>query len=139
MDDAYNETVYAELAYYTLSHPDKEYFIHQHLVDAYLAQFADEKTKEIAIIFSLVGLYLFSELGYTGKEVQLAHMKLSKNKVVWPKIVLPLKRGGFNIHDILQSAPGREKDELIKSWANFVWNAYHESHESIRILVKGIL
>ena len=49
MDDAYSETVYAELAYYTLSHPDKEYFIHQHLVDAYLAEFADENEESLCL------------------------------------------------------------------------------------------
>jgi hypothetical protein len=52
---------YNELSYYTLGHPDKKYFIHQHLVDAYTAQKADENTKPIAITFDLVGLYLYVE------------------------------------------------------------------------------
>ncbi len=69
-----------ELSFYTLSLQDK-YFIHQHIVDAYAAQTADINTKPIKIIFSLVGLYLFIEKKYTGREVQLAHMQMAKNKI----------------------------------------------------------
>jgi len=48
-----------ELSFYSMSHPDRDYFIHQHVVDAYQAQMANEDVKEIAIIFALLGLYLF--------------------------------------------------------------------------------
>ena len=61
---------YHELAFYTLAHPDKDYFIHQHIVDAFQAQTADEHSKPIAIIFSLAGLYLSAEKGYSGRTVQ---------------------------------------------------------------------
>ncbi len=63
---------YYELSFYTLAHPDKD-FIHQHIVDAYAAQTASEKTKPITIYFSLAGLYLFIEKDYTGRQVQKAH------------------------------------------------------------------
>jgi len=36
-----NDELYNELAHYTLSHPDPS-FLHQHVVDAYAAQYADE-------------------------------------------------------------------------------------------------
>ena len=69
-----------ELIFYTLGHPDMAYFIHQHVVDAYTAQNADEKTKPIAITFALAGLYLYVEMKYSGRQVQLAHIQMSKNK-----------------------------------------------------------
>jgi len=47
--DAYNE-----LAYYTLSHADPS-FIHQHIVDAFAAQNADEHSKPISVAFALLG------------------------------------------------------------------------------------
>jgi hypothetical protein len=55
---------YNELLYYTLCHQDIGYFIHQHVVDAYTAQTADNNTKPIAIIFALVGLYLSKWLSF---------------------------------------------------------------------------
>ncbi len=45
---------YYELSYYTISHPSLS-FIHQHIVDAYAAQHADEKTKPIELIPNLIG------------------------------------------------------------------------------------
>lgn len=63
------QQMYNQLAFYTLSHPDKIFFIHQLVVDAYTAQHADAQTKPIAITFALAGLYLVVEKNYTGKQV----------------------------------------------------------------------
>jgi hypothetical protein len=49
-----------ELSFYTLAHPDPA-FIHQHIVDASIAQTANEDTKPIAVAFSLIGLCLYLE------------------------------------------------------------------------------
>ncbi len=70
---------YNELSYYTLAHTDPS-FIHQHIVDAYAAQHADENTKSITLTFALVGLYLHIEKKYSGKEVQRAHMQLANQR-----------------------------------------------------------
>jgi hypothetical protein len=78
-----------ELTLYTLAHPNQVYFIHQHAVDASAARTADENTKPIKLTFGLIGLYLFLKKGYTGKQVQNAHVKLSQNKKVWPSLGLP--------------------------------------------------
>lgn len=81
-----------ELSYYTLAHPDLS-FIQQHVVDAFAAQTASDDTKRIEITFALIGLYLYLERGYTGKQVQLAHMSLAKRNKEWPKFALPKLRG----------------------------------------------
>src|SRR5688572_7447585 len=90
-----------ELSYYTLDHPDTSYFIHQHIVDAYTAQSVDENTKPISITFSLVGLYLYVEKNYSGRQVQQAHMKLSQNKKVWPEFQIPTHKGDITISNVL--------------------------------------
>ncbi len=76
---------YNELSFYTLAHQHPS-FIHQHIVDAQIAQTAAANTKPISIIFSLAGLYLFIEKNYTGKQVQQLHMQMAKNKKPWPTI-----------------------------------------------------
>jgi hypothetical protein len=123
-----------ELLFYTLGHPDKEYFIHQHGVDAFQAQTADEGTKPIGLVFSLIGLYLFLEKGYTGKEVQRAHMKMAEHKKTWPRLPLPYERGEITVTDVLNATPGQERDLMIKSWCVSVWNAYHDWHPTIAAL-----
>lgn len=118
-----------ELSYYTLAHPSLS-FIHQHIVDAFAAQTADKNTKPIKITFALLGLFLFLEKDYTGKEVQLAHMKIAKikNKIEWPEIILPEDRGSITVSDVLQTPPGKDRDLMIKNWCQSVWDAYNDSH-----------
>jgi hypothetical protein len=125
---------YNALLYYTLGHPDRDYFIHQHAVDAFQAQTADEKTKPIGLVFSLIGIYLFLEKGYTGRQVQLAHMKMAEDKKPWPLRPLPAERGDITITDALNAAPGPERDLMIKSWCASVWQAYADWHPTIAAL-----
>jgi hypothetical protein len=125
-----------ELSYYTLGHPDKSYFIHQHIVDAYHAQVADGNTKSVTLTFSLVGLYLFLERNFTGRQVQQAHVKLSQNKKVWPKFDLPSERGKITVSEVLMAASGQERDLLIKEWCTSVWLAFKNSHAMVASLVK---
>lgn len=132
METSFSED-YNVLAFYTLSHQDMAYFIHQHFVDAYQAQYADKNTKPIGIFFSLVGLYLYLEKNYTGKEVQNAHIQLARNKKLWPEIELPQERGEINISNVLHAEPGPERDRMIKVWCSSVWNAYKSSHDMIRL------
>jgi len=80
-----------ELYSYTLQHPDRS-FIHQNAVDAYACQYANERTKAITIVFGLVGLYLYLEKGYSGKQVQKAHMQLAKRRKDWVRPQLPKER-----------------------------------------------
>lgn len=129
------QELYNELAFYTLSHSDPE-FIHQYLVDAYGAQHADEHTKPIGLAFALIGLYLHVEKGYSGKEVQRAHMMLGKHKRQWPRFKLPEDRGKMSIADVLRAAPGPGRDEAIHRWCKSVWNSYGDSHPQVRALFQ---
>jgi hypothetical protein len=126
-----NQDLYDELASYTLIHPDPA-FIHQHIVDAFAAQTADEQIKPIKILFALVGLYLHIEKNYSGREVQLAHMRLGKKKMAWPRFELPEKRGSITISDVLKSAPGEERDREIHDWCVSVWDAYVACHREVK-------
>ena len=63
------DDLYHELSCYTSAHPDPS-FIHQHIVDAYTAQHANETTKLIALVFALIGLYLHVEKNFTGRQVR---------------------------------------------------------------------
>ncbi len=129
--DAYNE-----LCAYTLAHArDDASFIHQHVVDAYAAQSADEQTKPIALTFALVGLYLHVERLFSGRQVQQAHMRLARHKHAWPTFTLPRDRGTMTAADVLGAPPGPERDRAIHSWCASVWAAYRESHQKVADLL----
>lgn len=125
---------YHKLCYYTSRHYDS-YFIHQHVVDAFAAQNADENTKPITITFALVGLYLLLEKNFTGKEVQQAHIQLAKHKKIWPNFELPEYRGDITVYDVIKVNESY-CDEFIIKWCSSVWDAYKEQHLKVKNLVK---
>jgi len=126
---------YDELSFYTLAHSDSA-FIHQHIVDAFIAQHADAETKPISIAFALAGLYLHCERNYTGREVQKAHMRLTKAKARLPAFDLPNDRGAITAIDVAKSQPGAERDAAIHDWAACVWKAWSAGHPRVAEWLK---
>lgn len=127
--DAYNE-----LCAYTLTHGDRE-FIHQHVVDAFAAQHANEQSKPIVVAFALVGLYLLIEKGFSGREVQRAHMRLGQNKRSWPAFILPAERGSITVVDVMAAAEGPERDSAIHAWCKSVWSAFAANRDRVHQLL----
>jgi Family of unknown function (DUF5946) len=121
---------YEQLSAYTLTHSDPA-FIHQHVVDAFAAQSADDSTKPITLTFALVGLYLHVEKGRTGRRVQLVHMQLAQRKRPWPTWPLPLERGRMTAEDVMRSPPGVERDKAIDAWCASVWQAFSSHRDAV--------
>jgi hypothetical protein len=129
------EGAYHELCCYTLAHGD-ETFIHQHVVDAFAAQDADEDDRPIRLTFALVGLYLHVERGFSGRQVQLAHMALARRRRAWPAFPLPPDRGRITAADVLAVPAGPRRDERIHAWCSCVWEAFRESRRAVEDLLK---
>ena len=125
---------YDALCAYTLARGDAE-FIHQHVVDAFTAQHANDRTKPIAITFALVGLYLVVERKRSGRQVQQVHVLLGRRKRQWPPFVLPRNRGALTAVDVMTNREGPERDRAILAWCEDVWAAYAGSHRTIRDLL----
>ena len=132
--DEGDQDLYHALALYSLSHAGAS-FIHQHVVDAYTAQHVSEETKPIAAAFALIGLYLHVECGYSGREVQRAHMKLGRKRKTWPKLDVPQQLGDVTVADVVAAPPGPLRDQAIEEWCGAVWTAWHGSRDLVRALV----
>ena len=124
------QDAYDELQCYTLAHTDPA-FVHQHVVDAWAAQHADDQTKPIALAFALFGLYLHVEKGLSGRHVQRAHMALARKEKAWPAFTLPPERGAITALRVMTAAAGPERDAAIDAWCASVWAAFHESHKQV--------
>lgn len=129
------QDAYEELQYYTLAHRDPS-FIHQHVVDAFTAQQANAHTKPIAVSFSLVGLYLYVEKQFSGRQVQRVHMELARKKQTWPLFPLPPKRGLITVVEVVAAPEGVERDTAIHAWCSSVWDAFHESRQTVIDLLR---
>ena len=132
---AADEDAYNQLCGYTLARGDAA-FIHQHVVDAFAAQRADDQSKPIGLTFALVGLYLHVEKQLSGRQVQRAHMQLARRKRPWPAIPLPRGRGSMTAVDVLSAAAGPERDGAIDAWCASVWAAYGDSRATIIDLLR---
>ncbi len=131
---------YHELCAYTLSLRDGA-FIHQHVVDTWAAQHADAATKPIGITFALVGLYLHNERGFTGRQVQQAHMQLAQRKQPWPELALPDDRGPMTARDVLAVPAGDARNRAIDEWCATVWAPFQPNAARIEELLRrnGVL
>ncbi|MFI5229668.1 MAG: DUF5946 family protein [Gemmatimonadales bacterium] len=125
---------YDELSAYTLSHKSPE-FLHQHVVDAFGAQRATAETKPIGVAFALAGLCLQLEHGFTGRQVQRAHMKLAGRSRSWPTFALPADRGAMTAVDVLAAPAGDARDAAIGAWCGSVWAAYADQAPAVRALL----
>jgi hypothetical protein len=137
MITASQQEAYDQLRFYTLAHGDPS-FIHQHVVDAFTAQNADAQTKPIALIFSLIGLYLYIEKQYSGREIQRVHMHLARGKHAWPAVRCPADRGSVTVADVIAVPEGRERDLAIHAWCSSVWAAYVETRQAVLELMACI-
>jgi hypothetical protein len=129
------QQAYDELQCYTLARGDQA-FIHQHAVDAWAAQHADERTKPIALTFALVGLYLHLERGFTGRQVQRVHMLLARQKRSWPSFVLPRERGAITASQVIAVPAGPQRDQAIDAWCASVWDAFCDSQRAVAALLE---
>lgn len=125
-----------ELNAYTLEYAGAE-FVHQHLVDAYAAQHISRDSKPVKQAAALVGLYLFVERGYTGRQVQQAHMALGNKMKQWTLWEPPCERAGLTVMDPLKVPAGVQRDEAIKQWARAVWTMWGERHGDVEEWLRG--
>lgn len=131
MDTAHS--AYDEVYVYAMGRPG---FILQHVVDVYAVQCADPGTKAISLIFGLVGLYLHVEKRFSGRQVQLVHMKLASRKRKWSHPNLPDNRGEFTVFEVLKAPAGLERDQAIEMWCKSVWAALSTCRSGILALLE---
>jgi hypothetical protein len=122
-----------EVYVYTMGRPG---FILQHVVDAFAVQTATPESKPIAPVFGLVGLYLHLEKGFSGREVQNAHIVMGRRKREWPAVSLPEDRGSVTVVDVLAAAAGPDRDRAIDDWCRSVWTAFAANRSAIVGLLR---
>jgi len=130
--------LFSDLSCYTVARQDAE-FIHQHAVDAYEAQHAGGTTRNITVAFGLIGLYLALERGFTGKQVQQAHMRIARIRNDWPRIEPPVRPAGITVLDVLQVPDGPEKDAIIRKWMEAVWENWADRQAWVREETDALL
>jgi hypothetical protein len=124
------QSAHEELQLYTYSLGDAD-FVHQHVVDAWTLQHADSRTKPIALAFSLLGLHLHLERGFSGRQVQRVHMDLSRRREALPAFRVPSQRPALTVLDVMSAPPGPARLRALDAWCASVWQAWSCEHEAV--------
>ena len=130
--------IFSDLSCYTVSKQDPE-FIHQYAVDAYEAQHAGGKTRNITVVFGLIGLYLALEKGFTGRQVQLAHMRIARVRKDWPRLEPPARPATLTVVDVQKAPDGPEKDAMIRRWMAAVWESWADRQVWVREITDALI
>jgi hypothetical protein len=130
--------LFSDLSCYTVSKQDAA-FIHQHAVDAYEAQHSGGKTRNITVAFGLIGLFLALERGFTGKQVQIAHMQIARVRKDWPRLDPPGHPAPITVLDVLLEKTDDGRDRMIREWMAAVWDSWSDRHEWVGSTTEGLL
>ena len=131
-----DQDLFNELACYTLELRDPE-FIHQHVVDAFAVQHAGPDTKPIALV---IGLYLHLEKNFTGRQVQLAHMRLAQRRKHWNAPRIPARQGAaIHVADVIAAPPGPARHAMIRRWCEAVWQDWQHARPEMAALARDLL
>jgi hypothetical protein len=114
-------------------------FIHQYAVDAYEAQHAGGKTRNITVVFGLIGLCLALEKSYSGKQVQQAHLQIARVQKDWPRLEPPARPATLTVMDALKVPDGQEKDAMIRQWMAGVWESWADRQAWVRETIDALL
>ena len=125
-----DEDAYNELCCYTLTHNDPA-FIHQHVVDAFAVQKADETTKPIKLTFGLIGLYLKIERSFPDAKCSGRTWRSPGRSTSGLRSPLPDDRGAMTAVAVMEASPGVERDQAIDRWCASVWAAFSDSHSIV--------
>jgi hypothetical protein len=129
--------LFSDLSSYTVSKQDAG-FIHQYAVDAYEAQHAGGKTRNITVVFGLIGLYLALEKGYTGRQVQVAHQRIARIHRDWPELEPPGTPAEVTVMGVLRVPEGDERDAMIRQWMAAVWASWADRQAWVRETVDAV-
>jgi hypothetical protein len=130
--------LFSDLSCYTVSKQDAE-FIHQCAVDTYEAQHAGGTSRNITVAFGLIGLYLALEKGYTGTQVQEAHMRIARFRKDWPRLDPPAQPAEITVLDVLRVPDGPGKDAMIRQWMAAVWASWEDRQAWVRETTDPLL
>jgi hypothetical protein len=86
-----------------------------------------------------MGLCFTFERGYTGREVQLAHMEMGKSRTAWPAFDPPPVRAMLTVRDVLRPDLAGNYREAIRGWGASVWEYWKPGHERVRRLLEVYL
>jgi hypothetical protein len=137
------ESVLNEILGYEFQHPVMLRY-HQLTVDAYGAQHAGGDAPPIRVAYSLVGLWLALEHGFSAEDVRVVHRRMGHPMPGWPRFEAPQPpRRWLTVLDVAEAGvrqhSGGGHARAAGQWAESVWSAWLTSSPGIDDAVETML
>lgn len=122
------EAVLDEILGYQFQHPVMLRY-HQLTVDTYGAQHAGGAAPQIRVGYSLAGLWLALEHGFSAEDVRAVHRRMGDPTAAWPVFEPPaLPQRWLTVLDVAEAGVRQHSDgghaRAAGQWAESVWNAW---------------
>lgn len=135
--------VHAEILGYELQHPVMLRY-HQLTVDAYAAQHAGGDGSPARTAYSLVGLWLAIEHGFSAEDVRAVHRRMGTPTAAWPTFTPPgppqqwLTALDVAEAGVRQGSVGGHA-RAAGQWADSVWAVWQETSPGVEDTVEALL
>lgn len=135
--------LHAELVGFELQHLALLGRLHQLTVDAYGAQHAGPPTGQRYVAYSVAGLALAIEHGWSGPQIRDLHARMGPVQPSWPPLPPPAAPAGMTVADVVSAGAWANSPEghaeAVPRWAGAVWNSWSDQHDEIRVWVDRLL
>ena len=135
--------MHGEVEGFELAHLELAGRFHQLTVDAYGAQHSGGDGRGIRIAYSLVGLHLALDRGWSSVAVRTAHQGMGRPQASWPAFTRPPGVGDLTVLDVaaagarVGSVSGHA--DAVQRWAGAVWTAWAPWHEEVAALTDQVV
>ncbi len=130
--------VYGEVAGCELAHPELVGRFHQLTVDTYGAQHSGGDGRGIRIAYSLVGLHLALDRGWSGLAVREAHQGMGRPQPSWPAFLRPAAVGTLTVLEVglagARAGSVAGHAATVQRWAAAVWADWAPRHAEVAAL-----
>jgi Family of unknown function (DUF5946) len=135
--------VHGEVEGFELAHLDLVGRFHQLTVDAYGAQHSGGDGRGIRIAYSLVGLHLALDRGWSGVKVRTAHQGMGRPQPSWPAFLTPAAGAALTILAVAEAGARADSvsghADAVQRWAAAVWAAWSPRHAEVVALTDRVV
>jgi hypothetical protein len=137
------ESVLHEVLGFEFQHPVMLRY-HQLTVDAYGAQHAGGGAPRIRVAYSLAGLWLALEHGFSAEDVRSVHRRMGHPTAEWPEFTPPLPpQRWLTVLDVAEAGVRQHSSgghaRAAGQWARSVWEAWRATDDGVDDQVRSML
>lgn len=137
------EAVLHEVLGFEFQHPVMLRY-HQLTVDAYGAQHAGGRAPQIRVAYSLAGLWLALEHGFSAEDVRAVHRRMGHPTAQWPAFPPPVPpQRWLSVLDVAEAGVRQHSHaghaHATEQWAESVWSTWLDAVPGVDDAVEGML